>query len=157
MSHGARLFTFPPSESSGFSWSWRLNAGEDTFAHLPARTPVRFPFPSEGRSWYLRAGIFPFISSSRSCSDFFIPAHRPPHSGFPPASWWPERSALAEEEECGRCPGALGHLGPLFLASLRVFMCPQYHLRAKCLSPVTCLLKSGVSPPQYPTQGHLEF
>lgn len=180
MSHSTRLFTFPPSESSGFSWSWRLNPEEDTFAHSPARTPVRFLFLSEGSSWYLRASVFPFIPSSGPCSDFLTPVHRchrscdPPPSGFPPAWWRLERSALAEEEErqektvtyldkrvgSGRgvwqMPRALGPLGPLFPVPLRVFMGPQYHLRAKCLSPVTCL-KSGVSPPQYHTQEHLEF
>lgn len=40
---------------------------------------------------------------------------------------------------------------------LRVFMCPQYHLRAKCLSPVTCLLKSGVPLHSIPHKSILNF
>lgn len=40
---------------------------------------------------------------------------------------------------------------------LSVFMCPQYHLRAKCLSPVTCLLKSGVSLHSIPHKGIVNF
>lgn len=59
---GAQLFTFPLSESSGFSWSWGLTADEDVFAHS-AHTPVWVLLNLEESSQDPRAGACPFIPS----------------------------------------------------------------------------------------------